>query len=136
MDHLYDRIADPENLRLAFLKASRGKRAKAEVLAYAARLNENLRRLRDELLAGEVRVGDYHTFTVHDPKERDICAASFPERVVHHAIMNTSFDARPAGTAKIFPETARLRKRMALRPMDGSGLVPDTLKRELRTRCL
>ncbi len=32
--------------------------------------------------------GDYHFFTVHDPKERVICAASFPERVLHHAIMN------------------------------------------------
>jgi len=35
-----------------------------------------------------VDVGHYHFFTVHDPKERVICAASFPERVLHHAIMN------------------------------------------------
>lgn len=86
--HLYERIAEPENLRQAFIKAIRGKRGKAEVVAYAANLDEHLRRLRDELLSGAVPVGNYHYFTVHDPKEREICAASFPERVLHHAIMN------------------------------------------------
>jgi hypothetical protein len=39
-------------------------------------------------LSGSVDVGDYHTFTIHDPKERTICAASFRERVLHHALMN------------------------------------------------
>ena len=29
-----------------------------------------------------------HFFVVRDPKVRTICAASFPERVLHHAIMN------------------------------------------------
>jgi hypothetical protein len=85
---LYDRIAEPENLRLAFLKAVRGKRGKAEVIEYAAHLDDHLRLLRDQLLARKVDVGHYHFFTVHDPKERVICAASFPERVLHHVIMN------------------------------------------------
>jgi RNA-directed DNA polymerase len=85
---LYGPIAEPENLRQAFLKAIRGKRGKAEVIVYTANLDRNLRLLRDQLLAGEVDVGHYHFFTVHEPKERLICAASFPERVLHHAIMN------------------------------------------------
>ncbi|NCA82003.1 MAG: hypothetical protein EOM72_04585 [Opitutae bacterium] len=85
---LYDRIAEPENLRLAYLKAARGKRGKKEVIEYAVRLDENLRRLRDQLCARAVNVGRYHFFTVHDPKERTICAAAFPERVLHHAVMN------------------------------------------------
>jgi retron-type reverse transcriptase len=36
----------------------------------------------------QVEVGNYHYFTIHDPKERTICAATFTERVLHHAIMN------------------------------------------------
>ena len=32
-------IADPENLRLAFWKASRGKRGKAEVIRFRERLD-------------------------------------------------------------------------------------------------
>ncbi len=57
--HLYERIAEPENLREAFLKSVRGKRGKAEVIAYAARLNENLRLLHEQLLARRVDVGHY-----------------------------------------------------------------------------
>jgi len=86
--NLYERIAEPENLRLAFLKSVRGKRHITEVIAYTARLDENLRLLRDQLLSRDVDVGHYHFFTVHDPKERMICAAAFPERVLHHAVMN------------------------------------------------
>ena len=33
-------------------------------------------------------MGDYHQFTIFDPKERLITAPCFRERVLHHAIMN------------------------------------------------
>jgi len=82
------KIADAENLRLAFWKAAKGKRGKADCVAFRERLDENLAALRAELLEGDVPVGNYHYFTVHDPKERLICAASFRERVLHHAVMN------------------------------------------------
>jgi retron-type reverse transcriptase len=81
-------VASPDNLRLAFWKAAKGKRAKADCRAFQQRLDGNLDDLRGDLLAGTVRVGDYHYFTIHDPKERIICAASFRERVLHHALMN------------------------------------------------
>jgi len=53
-------IADAENLRLAYWKASKGKGGKADCLAFRERLEENLAALRAELLAGGVSVGDYH----------------------------------------------------------------------------
>ena len=81
-------IADADNLRLAFWKSAKGKRGKADCLAFRERLDENLSALATELLTGDVRVGNYHYFTVHDPKERLICAATFRERVLHHALMN------------------------------------------------
>lgn len=84
----YCQIADIENLRLAYWKAKRGKEAKLEVLKFGVRLDENLIKIRNGLLASKVDVGNYHYFTIYDPKERVICAASFPERVLHHAIMN------------------------------------------------
>ena len=86
--HLMTQIAAAENLRLAFWKAAKGKRGKADCRAFQARLDENLATLGAELLAGDVPVGDYHYFTVRDPKERLICAATFRERVLHHALMN------------------------------------------------
>ncbi|MDR0940880.1 MAG: SUMF1/EgtB/PvdO family nonheme iron enzyme [Bacteroidales bacterium] len=85
---LLDRIAEPDNLRLAFWKAQRGKSTKLAVEAYRRSLDANLKTLREELLSGEVSTGDYHYFTIYDPKERQICAAAFRERVLHHALMN------------------------------------------------
>ena len=81
-------IADPNNLRLAFWKAAKGKRGKADCRLFQEHLDDRLDEMREQLLAGTVRVGDYHYFTIHDPKERTICAASFRERVLHHALMN------------------------------------------------
>ncbi len=83
-----ERIAQPENLRLAYWKASRGKRHKSAVRRYALRLEHHLEELRQQLLAADIRLGPYHTFTIFDPKERTICSAPFPERVLHHALMN------------------------------------------------
>jgi hypothetical protein len=81
-------IVEPENLRLAFWKARKGKNEHPEVEAFREELDDNLLALRAELMNGEVSVGDYHYFTIYDPKERVICAASFRERVLHHALMN------------------------------------------------
>ena len=55
---------------------------------YRQDLHENLRILRQQICSGEIEVGNYNYFYIYDPKERRICAASFPERVLHHAIMN------------------------------------------------
>jgi hypothetical protein len=87
---LIERIADADNLRLAFWKASRGKQAKADVLAFRADLNAELRGLGEALLGGSVRWGPYRRFMVYDPKERMICAAPFRDRVAHHAILSVT----------------------------------------------
>lgn len=86
--YLIEQIADPDNLRLAFWKARRGKDHQEEVQQYRFRLDANLALLHEGLLNGDVHVGDYRYFRIHDPKERLICAAAFPERVLHHAVMN------------------------------------------------
>jgi hypothetical protein len=86
--NLIPEIAQPDNLRLAFWKAAKGKDGNPEVEGYRKRLDWNLEILRNQILAGKVEVGHYHYFKIFDPKERMICAASFPERVLHHALMN------------------------------------------------
>lgn len=85
---LYQKIAEPDNLRLAFKKATRGKSDKPDVIEYRKNLDENLIKLRNMLLSGEIESGPYHFFVVRDPKERIISAAPFPDRVLHHAVMN------------------------------------------------
>ena len=85
---LFEKVVDPENLRLAFWKASRGKRHRPDQRAFAENLSVELERMRSGFLSGDYPVGHYTCFTICDPKEREICAAAFPERVLHHALMN------------------------------------------------
>jgi len=85
---LFHQIIDIDNLRLAFWKARKGKDYKTDVIQFRAKLDENLLLLKEEIEEGKVVVGDYHYFNVYEPKERNICASSFRERVLHHAIMN------------------------------------------------
>ncbi len=86
--HLFEEIVDPENLRLAFWKASRSKRTRADQQDFQRNLDARLLRLRRGLIDGDYPVGDFKRFTIYDPKEREICAAAFGERVLHHALMN------------------------------------------------
>lgn len=85
---LTEQIADTDNLLLAFYKASTGKKMKAEVRRFSSNLSSEIGSLRQEILEGNVRVGDYSYFHIRDPKPRLICAAAFRERVLHHALMN------------------------------------------------
>ncbi len=87
-DFLFEAITRRDNLRLAAHKALAGKRAKPDARAFVANLEDNLRQLGEEIADGTVRLGEYHQFTIHDPKERLITAPCFRERVLHHAIMN------------------------------------------------
>lgn len=86
--HLIEKVADRENLHLAYYKAQRGKADRQEVIAYGKRLQANLRHLQAQITSGEVETGNYRFFTIYDPKERQICAAPFGQRVLHHALMN------------------------------------------------
>lgn len=86
--NLMPRIADPENIRLAFWKAAKGKGGKPDVEAFQGRLQEEIQYISEALLSGSYRWGGFHRFLIHDPKERWICAAPFRDRVVHHAILN------------------------------------------------
>lgn len=76
------------NLELAYYKARKGKSEKASVYAFGKKLRENLQELQGQILSGELEAGGYHYFIVYDPKKRQICAAPFAQRVLHHALMN------------------------------------------------
>ena len=88
VNHLLPLITDMDNLRLAFWKASKGKRHAANVLAYQNELEGNLWQLRQQIQQAQVQVGEYRYFTIYEPKQRQICAAAFGEQVLHHTLMN------------------------------------------------
>jgi hypothetical protein len=81
-------VAEYANLADAACKAARGKRAQPEVGAFFARFDANLARLSEAIHTGQVPLGGYRCFQIHDPKPRMIHAPGFPDRVIHHALLN------------------------------------------------
>jgi retron-type reverse transcriptase len=84
--NLYPNVWDFENLYLAYRKARKGKRGKAQVATFEQVQEEELLALQTELHAFTYAPGAYHSFYIHDPKKRLISAAPFRDRVVHHAL--------------------------------------------------
>lgn len=94
---LYPRVYDFANLHQAYLKARRHKRCRPDVLALSAQLEEQLIDIQNALLWKTYQMGPYHTFLVHEPKQRVIMALPFRDRVVQHAlctIIEPIFEAR------------------------------------------
>jgi RNA-directed DNA polymerase len=86
--NLFDQIPEPENLRLAFHKAARGRRGQPVVRQFAAGLNQRIAAMSVAIAEGTFPIGRFQQFLIRDPKERVITAPCFAERVLHHAIMN------------------------------------------------
>lgn len=84
--HLFERISAFETLLLAAHKAMQGKRDRLRVAHFMFHLEPEIFRLQDELRSGVYRMRPYRTFTIFEPKQRQICAADFRDRVVQHAI--------------------------------------------------
>ncbi len=111
---MWEDVYSYDNLISAFHKAAKGKRRRTEVLAFAENLNENIKILSKQIQTFTVPVGDYHTFIIKDPKERQICAASFVERIYHHALINVYHDSF---------ELAQIEHSYATRPKKGLHLA-------------
>ncbi len=80
-------VASWDNLTRALERAARGKRYRPEVMAFLARADAHLAELQSQMLDGTVPLGRMTRFRIRDPKPRVIHAPSFPERVLHHAIV-------------------------------------------------
>ncbi len=87
---LFDQLCDWDNLMLAYMHASKGKRGLLPVARFDYNLADNLLALYAELREGTYRPGAYHSFYIHEPKRRLISAAPFRDRVAHHALCNVT----------------------------------------------
>jgi len=87
--HLFEKIVDIDNLRLAYKKAVKGgNRYTAGHLKFKENLEANLFLLQEQLKSETYEHGRYHTFKVYEPKERLIASLPFRDRVIQHAINN------------------------------------------------
>lgn len=72
----------------AYFDCRASKRNSASALAFEERLEENLLQLDDELRTGTYRPGQSVCFVITRPKPREVWAAAFRDRVVHHLVYN------------------------------------------------
>ena len=72
----------------AYLDCRRTKRNSASALAFEANLEQNLRDLHDELVDGSYAPGRSICFIITRPKPREVWAAAFRDRIVHHLLHN------------------------------------------------
>jgi len=77
-----------EELVEAYIDCRASKRNSASALAFECRLERNIRILFDELQAGTYQPGRSICFVITRPKPREVWAADFRDRIVHHLLYN------------------------------------------------
>ncbi|OIR11007.1 reverse transcriptase [mine drainage metagenome] len=77
-----------EELVQAYLDCREGKRNKPSSLAFELNLEANLCQLDEELRNGAYRPGRSICFVITRPKPREVWAAEFRDRIVHHLLYN------------------------------------------------
>lgn len=107
--NLIGRIADIDNLRRAYEQTARGKRMTWGFLEFKEYAAANLREIREQLLDGAWRQGEYRQFMVYEPKPRLISALDFGDRLVQHALVNV---IGPIFELGLLPHTVACRKGM------------------------
>lgn len=94
----YETICSFETLYAAYLRARRGKRKKLRTQRFEANALESLYEIAEQLKDGSYRPGAFEHFKVYEPKERDIEAPAFEDKVVLHAVTdNGLYDAITSG---------------------------------------
>ena len=78
----FDKNLTFENLMSAYIRASKNKGNKRDLLKFTVDLETNIVNLLNELKNGKYKQGKYKTFTIYEPKERVIKSLPFRDRVV------------------------------------------------------
>ena len=82
-----DMVADYNVLANAAVKAASGKRGRPDIRHFFTGFDNNIGRIRQDLISGLAPYNRFRNFTIYDPKERVITAVGFDDRVIHHALM-------------------------------------------------
>lgn len=77
-----------EKLFKAYIDCRRHKRGTINALKFEYNLEENLVNLYEDLKSGNYKIGKSICFIVLYPKPREVWAASFRDRIVHHLVYN------------------------------------------------
>jgi len=96
-----------EKLYQAYLDCRKTKRKTINALEFEWNLERNLFQLQKELETKSYRPGRSICFAIKDPSPREIFAATFRDRVVHHLLIN---EIESIGEKKLIFDTFSCRK--------------------------
>lgn len=89
INNLFEKICSLDNIREAERKARKGKSKTKGVRLFDKDPENNLLKLQKQLTDLTFRTSEYSVFTIYEPKERVVYRLPYyPDRIVHHAIMN------------------------------------------------
>ena len=86
--NLSEQVISFEALLRAAEQARKGKRFRPAVASFHFDQERALWKLNEELSTKTYRPGAYRSFFICEPKKRQISAAPYRDRVVHHALVN------------------------------------------------
>lgn len=86
--NLWNDLVSFENIYKAAMKAKKRKRWKNSFLYFQKDFEPNLIHIQDSLITKTYQPGSYKKFLIYEPKRREISAAPYRDRIVHHAICN------------------------------------------------
>ena len=86
---MYERLTEFDNIYRAYRQSAKGKHHKNEVIQYESNLHMQLWYLQERLKNRAYEPSGYHKFMIYDPKEREIQALSFADRVFQHLLCDT-----------------------------------------------
>ncbi len=121
---IWGNVIDFESLYEAFKKASHRKRYTQSSMCFRQNLDENLIQIQNELIWRTYIPRPLRVFTIYEPKERQIAAPDFRDRIVHHSLVSAiepAFERRfiscsyacrkEMGTYKAMVETQKMTRR-------------------------
>ena len=86
--NLYNKIISIESLKLADIRARKGKKKQYGIIKYIKNEEQNIIDLHKSLVDKTFTTSKYNIFKISDGKEREIYSLPyFPDRILHHAIM-------------------------------------------------
>jgi len=87
--NLWPLICDRRNIELAADKALKGKPLTKDRQRFIDNRDELLNNIEESLTSETYKFGALYSFTVYEPKQREIhCPRFYPDRIIHHALMS------------------------------------------------
>lgn len=83
---MYNQLTNFENLYSSYKLTCKGKRKAKTTINYSINLAKNLWDIQQRLEQKTFHFGSYHKFYVYEPKQREIDALCFQDRIVQHCL--------------------------------------------------